>query len=116
MEDLLLAKMPVDEQPPPRRITSQEQSLGTGLSFVHPEAVLAMPCAPVVPDTAQRVLNCHHNPLRAQAKIKLFSQIHVFLKPGESLTGEVNGQFYSRIWQLARADSFELHSELAARG
>jgi hypothetical protein len=47
-------------------------------------------------------------------EIKLFSQMHVFLKPGELLTGEVNGQFYSRMWQLARADSFEPHSEVAA--
>jgi hypothetical protein len=35
------------------------------------------------------------------------------LKPGELLTGEVNGQFYSRMWQLARADSFE-PQEIAA--
>ena len=40
-------------------------------------------------------------------EIKLFSQLHVFLKPGELLTGEVNGEFYSRMWQMARADSFE---------
>ncbi|WP_428993530.1 FMN-binding glutamate synthase family protein [Pseudomonas asiatica] len=94
----------------------------------------------VVPDKAQRVLNFHHNTLRALAEmlaaaglehpaqleakhlvrrisateIKLFSQMHVFLKPGELLTGEVNGQFYSRMWQLARADSFEPNSEVAA--
>jgi hypothetical protein len=40
-------------------------------------------------------------------EIKLFSQLHVFLKPGELLNGEVNGEFYSRMWQMARADSFE---------
>ncbi len=94
----------------------------------------------VVPDKAQRVLNFHHNTLRALAEmlaaaglehpaqleakhlvrrvsateIKLFSQMHVFLKPGELLTGEVNGQFYSRMWQLARADSFEPNTEAAA--
>ncbi|HYQ51154.1 MAG TPA: glutamate synthase-related protein, partial [Pseudomonas sp.] len=94
----------------------------------------------VVPDKAQRVLNFHHNTLRALAEmlaaaglehpaqleakhlvrrvsateIKLFSQMHVFLKPGELLTGEVDGQFYSRMWQLARADSFEPNSEVAA--
>ncbi|MGE7992445.1 glutamate synthase-related protein, partial [Pseudomonas sp. NPDC089554] len=93
----------------------------------------------VVPDKAQRVLNFHHNTLHALAEmlaaaglahpsqleakhlvrrisateIKLFSQMHVFLKPGELLTGEVDGQFYSRMWQLARADSFEPHSEAA---
>jgi hypothetical protein len=46
-------------------------------------------------------------------EIKLFSQLHVFLKPGELLTGDVNGEFYSRMWQMARADSFE-PNELAA--
>ncbi|WP_249729346.1 FMN-binding glutamate synthase family protein [Acidovorax sp. CCYZU-2555] len=91
----------------------------------------------VVPDKAARVFNFHRNTLRAlaemlaaagltdpsqlQAKhlvrrmsateIKLFSQLHVFLKPGELLTGEVQGEFYSRMWQVARADSFEPHSE-----
>jgi hypothetical protein len=38
----------------------------------------------------------------------------VFLKPGELLTGAVSGEFYSRMWQLARADSFEPNSEAAA--
>lgn len=94
----------------------------------------------VVPDKAERVLNFHRNTLRALAEmlaaaglehpsqleakhlvrrisateIKLLSQMHVFLKPGELLTGEVDGQFYSRMWQLARADSFEPNSEVAA--
>lgn len=94
----------------------------------------------VVPDKAERVLNFHRNTLRTLAEmlaaaglehpsqleakhlvrrisateIKLFSQMHVFLKPGELLTGEVDGQFYSRMWQLARADSFEPNSEVAA--
>jgi hypothetical protein len=47
-------------------------------------------------------------------EIKLFSQLHVFLKPGELLTGEVNGEFYSRMWQMARADSFEPNDAAAA--
>ncbi|EST14852.1 hypothetical protein EDP1_2722 [Pseudomonas putida S610] len=94
----------------------------------------------VVPDKAERVLNFHRNTLHALAEmlaaagldhpsqleakhlvrrisateIKLLSQMHVFLKPGELLTGEVDGQFYSRMWQLARADSFEPNSEVAA--
>jgi hypothetical protein len=34
-------------------------------------------------------------------------------KPGELLTGEVNGEFYSRMWQMARADSFEPNEEAA---
>jgi hypothetical protein len=38
----------------------------------------------------------------------------VFLKPGELLTGGVNGEFYSRMWQMARADSFEPHEVVAA--
>jgi hypothetical protein len=40
-------------------------------------------------------------------EIKLFSQSHVFLKPGQLITGEVDGSFYSNMWQMARADSFE---------
>ncbi|MOA53322.1 hypothetical protein D3C78_1767680 [compost metagenome] len=94
----------------------------------------------MVPDKAQRVLNFHHNTLRALAEmlaaaglehpaqleakhlvrrisateIKLFSQMHVFLKPGELLSGEVNGEFYSRMWQMARADSFEPQEVAAA--
>jgi glutamate synthase domain-containing protein 2 len=90
----------------------------------------------VVPDKAARVFNFHRNTLRAlaemlaaaglthpaqlQAKhlvrrmsaseVKLFSQLHVFLTPGELLKGEVQGEFYSRMWQLARADSFEPNS------
>jgi hypothetical protein len=93
----------------------------------------------VVPDKAQRVFNFHRSTLKALAEmlaaaglehpsqlsakhlvrrmsateIKLFSQLHVFLKPGELLTGEVNGEFYSRMWQMARADSFE-PNEIAA--
>ena len=91
----------------------------------------------VVPDKAARVFSFHRNTLRAlaemlaaaglthpsqlQAKhlvrrmsaseIKLFSQLHVFLTPGELLKGEVQGEFYSRMWQLARADSFEPNSQ-----
>jgi glutamate synthase domain-containing protein 2 len=94
----------------------------------------------VVPDKAQRVFNFHRNTLKALAEmlaaagldhpsqlsakhlvrrmsateIKLFSQLHVFLKPGELQTGEVNGEFYSRMWQMARADSFEPHEVEAA--
>ena len=94
----------------------------------------------VVPDKAERVFNFHRNTLKALAEmlaaaglehpsqlsakhlvrrmsateIKLFSQLHVFLKPGELLTGEVNGEFYSRMWQMARADSFEPHEIAAA--
>ena len=93
----------------------------------------------VVPDKAQRVFHFHRNTLKAlaemlaaagldhpsqlQAKhlvrrmsateIKLFSQLHVFLKPGELLTGAVSGEFYQRMWRMARADSFEAHTDVA---
>lgn len=91
----------------------------------------------VVPDKAERVFNFHRNTLKAlaemlaaaglehpsqlQAKhlvrrmsateIKLFSQLHVFLKPGALLDGDAQSGFYSRMWQLARADSFEPNGE-----
>ncbi|MEA9978199.1 MULTISPECIES: FMN-binding glutamate synthase family protein [unclassified Pseudomonas] len=87
----------------------------------------------VVPDKAQRVYNFHRSTLHALAEmlaaagldhpsqleakhlvrrmsateIKLFSQSHVFLKAGQLITGEVDGSFYSNMWQMARADSFE---------
>lgn len=87
----------------------------------------------VVPDKAERVYNYHRNTMKALAEmlaamglshpclleprflvhrlsateIKLYSQMHVFLKPGELLSGEVSGEFYQRMWQLAQADTFE---------
>ncbi|MGE8499172.1 MAG: FMN-binding glutamate synthase family protein [Pseudomonas sp.] len=87
----------------------------------------------VVEDKAQRVYNFHRNTLKALAEmlaaagldhpsqidarhlvqrlsateIKLFSQQHVFLKPGELLSGKIDGEFYERMWHMARADSFE---------
>ncbi|MDB6145206.1 MAG: gltB 2 [Pseudomonas sp.] len=87
----------------------------------------------VVPDKAQRVANFHRSTLHALAEmlaaaglehpsqleakhlvrrmsateIKLFSQSHVFLKPGQLLTGAPDDSFYSNMWQMARADSFE---------
>ncbi|WAJ36310.1 FMN-binding glutamate synthase family protein [Pseudomonas sp. GOM7] len=87
----------------------------------------------VVEDKAQRVHNFHRNTLKALAEmlaaaglahpsqidakhlvqrlsaseIKLFAQQHVFLAPGELLSGEISGEFYQRMWQMARADSFE---------
>ncbi len=86
----------------------------------------------VVPDKAERVYNFHRNTLKALAEmlaaaglehpsqleakhlvrrqssteIKLFSQLHVFLKPGELLSGKISGEFYERMWKMARADSF----------
>ncbi|MDT4831995.1 hypothetical protein FQZ97_655300 [compost metagenome] len=87
----------------------------------------------VVPDKAQRVANFHRNTLKALAEmiaaaglshpsqieakhlvrrlsaseIKLYSQLHVFLAPGELLGGDISGEFYRRMWQMARADRFE---------
>ncbi|WP_439889189.1 FMN-binding glutamate synthase family protein [Pseudomonas sp. MBLB4123] len=87
----------------------------------------------VVEDKAQRVHNFHRNTLKALAEmlaaaglehpaqldakhlvrrmsvteIKLFAQQHVFLKPGELLGEAIAGEFYARMWQMARADSFE---------
>ncbi len=93
----------------------------------------------VVPDKAERVYSFHRNTLAAlaemlaaaglthpsqlQAKhlvrrmsateVKLFSQLHVFLKPGELLGNAVQGEFYARMWQLAQAESFEPRSDEA---
>ncbi|MOA14565.1 Ferredoxin-dependent glutamate synthase 1 [compost metagenome] len=87
----------------------------------------------VVPDKAERVYNFHRNTLKALAEmlaaaglshpdqleakhlvrrmsaseIRLYSQLHVFLKPGELLGGKIDGEFYERMWQMAQADSFE---------
>jgi glutamate synthase domain-containing protein 2 len=87
----------------------------------------------VVPDKAQRVFNFHRNTLHALAEmlaaagldspdqleakhlvrrmsateIQLFSQSHVFLQPGQLLNGVVDDSFYSRMWRMARADSFD---------
>jgi hypothetical protein len=41
------------------------------------------------------------------SEIKLFAQQHVFLAPGELLSGEIAGEFYARMWKMAQADTFE---------
>jgi hypothetical protein len=87
----------------------------------------------VVEDKAQRVYNFHRNTLKALAEmlaaagldhpaqidakhlvqrmsateIKLFAQQHVFLAPGELLGDQIEGEFYERMWRMARADSFD---------
>ena len=87
----------------------------------------------VVPDKAQRVHRFHANTLHALAdmlaaaglthpeelgphhlvrrvsatEIRLFSDLHVFLQPGELLTGLCEHAFYRRNWDLARTDSFD---------
>jgi glutamate synthase domain-containing protein 2 len=88
----------------------------------------------VVPDKAERVFSFHKNTLHAlsemiaaaglqhpselgphhlarrvsQTEIRLFSQLHTFLKAGELLVPSDGKDFYRETWQLARADSFEL--------
>ena len=87
----------------------------------------------VVPEKADRVYSFHRNTLHALAEmlaaagldhpaelkpkhlvrrisaseIRLFSQLHVFLKPGELLSGSIDSEFYARMWRMARSDSFE---------
>ncbi|WP_460426279.1 FMN-binding glutamate synthase family protein [Azotobacter armeniacus] len=95
--------------------------------------------AVVVEDKAQQVYNFHRNTLKALAEmlaaagleqpsqvdakhlvrrisateIKLFSQQHAFLKPGELLDSEGQGKskgklhLHARMWKVARADSFD---------
>ncbi|HET6536967.1 MAG TPA: FMN-binding glutamate synthase family protein [Sphingopyxis sp.] len=87
----------------------------------------------VVPDKADRVHQFHHNSLHALAEmlaaagiacpsdigphhlvrrvseteIRLFSQMHVFLKTGELLDGAQDRDFYGAAWKMADAHSFE---------
>ena len=88
----------------------------------------------VVSDKAERVYNFHRNTLTAlsemmaaaglehssqigphhlvrrvsRTEVRLFSQLHPFLDPGELLSDRCERDFYGRIWALARAESFEL--------
>ncbi|MEX6504184.1 FMN-binding glutamate synthase family protein [Pseudomonas zhanjiangensis] len=53
-------------------------------------------------------LNAHHLVRRISAsEIKLFAQEHVYLKPGDLLGETIEGEFYQRMWKMARADSFD---------
>jgi glutamate synthase domain-containing protein 2 len=91
----------------------------------------------VVEDKAERVANFHRNTMHAlsdmiaaaglehpseikphhlvrrvgDAEIRLFSQLHVFLEPGELVEGKRKRSFYSHAWELARPDSFEIPAE-----
>lgn len=93
----------------------------------------------VVSDKGERVHNFHRNTLNALAemlaaaglshpsqleprflvhrlsanKIKLYSQMHVFLKAGELLSGHIDGEFYRRMWNMAQAESFSPTEPLA---
>ena len=88
----------------------------------------------VVPDKAERVHNFHRNTLAGLSdmiaaaglehperigphhlvrrvsltEIRMFSQLHIFLEPGELLVEAHNRDFYSAAWRSARSDSFEL--------
>ncbi|TWH76501.1 glutamate synthase domain-containing protein 2 [Azomonas agilis] len=87
----------------------------------------------VVPDKAERVHNFHRNTLKALSEllaaagleypyqltarhlarrtstteIKLLSQIHTFLEPGALLRDDPGDEFYAKVWNMARADSFD---------
>ncbi|WP_275576195.1 glutamate synthase-related protein [Aquitalea magnusonii] len=86
----------------------------------------------VVPDKAERVYHFHRNTLHAlsemlaaaglthpeqleahhlvrrvsDTEIRLYSQLHVFLQPGELLASEIKAEFYGRMWRMAQAGSF----------
>lgn len=86
----------------------------------------------VVSDKSLRVYNYHRNTVAALAEmmaamglshpslleprflvhrlsateIKLYSQMHVFLRPGELLSDNISGEFYRRMWKLAQAETF----------
>ncbi len=87
----------------------------------------------VVEDKATRVYNFHRNTLLTLAEmlasagiehpsqltaehlvrrisdtqIRLFSQTHTFLKPGELLDNRCTSEFYSRMWNRAQAEKFK---------
>lgn len=93
----------------------------------------------VVPDKAQRVCNFHRNTMHAfsemlsaaglshpsqleprflvhrlsATEVKLYSQMHVFLQPRALLEDKVEGEFYQRMWAMARAESFEAATPMA---
>lgn len=87
----------------------------------------------VVPDKAERVYHFHKNTLHAFAEmlaatglnhptelkphhvarrisdneIRLLSNIDYYLKQGELLSGQIASPFYSDVWNIAQANSFE---------
>ena len=100
----------------------------TGVATQDPMRARAL----VVPDKAERVFNFHRNTLKAlsemlaaagldhpgqlgpqhlvrrvsSTQVRLFSELHAFLEPGELLDGDCRHDFYARSWAMARADSF----------
>lgn len=87
----------------------------------------------VVPDKAERIYHFHKNTLKAFAEmlaatglqhstelkphhiarrisdneIRLLSNIDYYLKQGELLSGKIASPFYSDVWKIAQANSFE---------
>lgn len=58
--------------------------------------------------TSPAQLGPHHMVRRvSRTEIRLFSQLHTFLKDGE-LLGDHAHDFYASAWDLARPDSFDL--------
>jgi glutamate synthase domain-containing protein 2 len=110
-------------------LTCNTNTCPTGVATQDPTRQRAL----VVGDKAQRVYNFHRNTLRAfseliaaaglehpsqirphhlvrrvgNSEVRLFSQLHVFLDPGELIDGNCNRDFYSEAWKLARPDSFD---------
>lgn len=96
----------------------------------------------VVPDKAERVYRFHRTTMHALAEmlaaagierpgdlaphhlarrvseteIRLFSQMHVFLEPGELLSGACDRNFYSFAWDMADASSFRPTTTPGASG
>jgi glutamate synthase domain-containing protein 2 len=119
-------------------LTCNTNECPTGVATQDPSRQRAL----VVGDKAQRVFNFHRNTLRAlsemiaaaglehpseirphhlvrrvgPAEVRLFSQLHVFLEPGELLDDKCGRDFYSHAWTLGRADSFDLPSGRAYSG
>jgi glutamate synthase domain-containing protein 2 len=119
-------------------LTCNTNECPTGVATQDPTRQRAL----VVGDKAQRVFNFHRNTLRAlsemiaaaglehpseirphhlvrrvgPAEVRLFSQLHVFLEPGELIGDKCGRDFYSQAWALGRADSFELPSAGAYSG
>jgi glutamate synthase domain-containing protein 2 len=118
-------------------LTCNTNTCPTGVATQDPMRQRAL----VVGDKAERVYNFHRNTLRAlsemiaaaglehpsqirphhlvrrvgPAEVRLFSQLHVFLEPGELLGGTCKRDFYAHAWELGRADSFDLPSAEAYR-
>jgi hypothetical protein len=87
----------------------------------------------VVPDKAERVYHFHRNTLRAlsellaaaglshpdqlaphhiarrvsSTEIRPYSEAHLFLAPGELVSGDCAHPFYRQSWDLASPDSFD---------